>query len=288
MIRLVSGILLLWPLWCADLAVAAKANRSKRIDIQYVAPKSPDHQRMYQLLKADRALERIQTLLSPLRLPRRLLLKIEGCDGVSNAWYDGESVTVCYEYLDDVWKNAPQETTPEGVTPVDALIGPFIDVFLHEVGHAVFDILDIPVLGREEDAADYFSVYIMLKFEKSEARRLIFGSAYVYKDDLKSPQVTVPLREFADVHGTPSQRFFNVLCIAYGADRDLFADLVKSGALPQKRADSCEDEFLKLDASFKRLMGPFVDRRLARRVHKNWLPPIDTRPQQRSTAVNTP
>jgi len=28
------------------------------------------------------------------------------------------------------------------------------DLFLHELGHAVFDLLKIPVLGREEDAAD--------------------------------------------------------------------------------------------------------------------------------------
>jgi hypothetical protein len=27
------------------------------------------------------------------------------------------------------------------------------DVFLHEIGHAVFDILDMPLFGREKDAA---------------------------------------------------------------------------------------------------------------------------------------
>jgi hypothetical protein len=27
-----------------------------------------------------------------------------------------------------------------------------------------------------------------------------------------------------DVHGTPAQRFYNLLCIAYGADAQLFGD----------------------------------------------------------------
>jgi hypothetical protein len=41
-------------------------------------------------------------------------------------------------------------------------------MFLHETGHAVFDLLEVPVLGREEDAADLFSAYIMLHFGKDD------------------------------------------------------------------------------------------------------------------------
>ena len=130
---------------------------------------------MLELVKEQRTLEKIKELLSPIRLPRKLLVRTQDCDGVSNAWYDGESVTVCYEYLDEIWKNVPDKTTPAGVTPIDALIGPLIDVFLHEAGHAVFDMLNVPLFGREEDAADQFSVYIMLKMDKDEARRADHG-----------------------------------------------------------------------------------------------------------------
>jgi hypothetical protein len=65
-------------------------------------------------------------------LPHRLLLRTQDCDGESNAWSNEDSVTVCYEFIDDIWKNAPEKTTPAGVAPIDALIGPFMDVFLHE------------------------------------------------------------------------------------------------------------------------------------------------------------
>ena len=171
-------------------------------------------------------LERIQRLLAPLRLPRRLLLKTESCDGVSNAWYDGEAVTVCYEFLDDIWKSVPETVTPAGVAPIDAFVGPVADVFLHEVGHAVFDLWKIPVLGREEDAADLFSVYIMLQFPKERGAPADQGNAYQYKNDIKAPTVTMAMQKFADEHGTPSQRFFNVLCLAYGADPKLFDDFV--------------------------------------------------------------
>jgi Putative metallopeptidase len=225
----------------ATEAQAARA-RPNRIDIKYVEPKSPDHQPVFKLLKESRTLEKVREILSPLRLPRRLLLQTAGCDGISNAWYDGESVTVCYEYIDEIWKNAPEKPTSTGIAPVDTLIGPVADVFFHEAGHAVFDILQVPRFGREEDAADQFSTYLMLRFEKADARRLILGSAYQYKGDLAAPTVTMARQKFADDHGTPVQRFYNLLCMAYGADPKLFADVVTKDFLPKDRAEGCEGD----------------------------------------------
>jgi len=265
-------------------AVHAQSKNAKpnRIDVRYVAPKSAEHQQLFDLIKERRALERIQELLKPIRLPRRLLIKTEGCDGESNAWYDGEAVTICYEYLDDIWKNAATETTPNGIAPIDTLIGPFFDVALHEVGHAVFDILKVPLFGREEDAADQFSTFIMLRFNKGEARRLILGNAYQYKADMQSPVVSMALKKFADEHGTPSQRFYNVLCMAYGADKELFADFVKNKFLPNDRAEGCEEEYAQVAHAFKKLILPSVDVPLLREARrKRWLAPADATVKRR-------
>jgi hypothetical protein len=279
MVLALAAVALLVP-----AAADAKGLRTNRIDIQYVPPKTDALKPVYDVTKQARVLEKIQLLLAPLRLPRRLLLKTEGCDGESNAWYDGEAVTVCYEFLDDIWKNASPTTTPAGIAPIDTFAGPVVDVFLHEVGHAVFDLWKVPVLGREEDAADTFSIYIMLKFPKDEARRLIVGNAYQYKNDVKAPSVTVATQKFADEHGTPSQRFFNVLCMAYGADPKLFGDFVATGLLPEKRAEGCEDEYKAASYAIKTLMGRYVDQRLARKQHHGWLPPVDRRPPRRPDA----
>jgi hypothetical protein len=195
-------------------ASTAAPYKSNQIRVEYIQPKTPAHQSIYERLKQARALERIQKLLSPLRLSHPLFIKVSGCDGESNAWYDEGFVTVCYEYLMDMLKNAPERTLPSGITEQDAILGPLLDVFLHETGHAVFDVLKVPVFGREEDAADSFSTYILLQFGKEDAHRLILGSAYQYRADIESPQAPVAPTKFADEHGTPAQRFFNVLCIA--------------------------------------------------------------------------
>jgi len=254
------------------LTTAADAGRLKtdQIRFEYVPPKNPEHLPIYEQLKKARALERVKVLLSPLRLPRPLPIKVVGCDGVSDAWYDESLVTLCYEFLDEIVKNAPAQALPIGVTKLDAILGPFLDLALHEAGHAVFDYLKIPVLGREEDAADTFSAYIMLQFGDS-ARRLIAGTAYQYQADMQNPQVSMALKTFSDSHGTGQQRFFNVLCLAYGGNQKLFADVVEKGYLPKDRAEGCEDEYKQAKFALEKLIGPYVDKPKAKAIQKSWI-----------------
>ena len=256
----------------SESAFARKSSvlRADRIGISYIPPKNPAHEAIFQLLKARQTLEKFKGLLSPLRLPRALLLKVEGCDGESNAWYGDDAVTVCYEYIEDILRNAPTETTPAGVTRTDAIIGPILEVFLHEVGHAVFDYLAVPVLGREEDAADQFAAYVLLQFAESDARRLIYGVGYSYNIDASKP--STKKNPYADEHGLPAQRFYNVLCMAYGANSKLFADLVGKGYLPSERAEGCADEYDQVIRALNKLIGPYIDQARAKQVRaKRWL-----------------
>ena len=64
----------------------------------------------------------------------------------------------------------------------------------------MFDLLDVPIFGRAEDAADAFSAYMMLELGKNDAERLIVGAAYAYKDYVRNPNVCVRLIAFADAH----------------------------------------------------------------------------------------
>jgi hypothetical protein len=256
----------------SEYAAAEKSSalRADRIQVSYVPPKNAAHQAVFRLLKERRVLEKFKGLLSALRLPRALLLKVEGCDGESNAWYGDDAVTVCYEYLEDILRNAPAETTPAGVTRSDAIVGPTLEVFLHEVGHAVFDYLSVPILGREEDAADQFAAYVLLQFAESDAHRLIYGVAYSYNVDASKP--SIKKNPFADEHGLPAQRFYNVLCMAYGADSKLFADLVEKKYLPSERAESCADEYDQVIRALNKLIGPYIDQTRAKQVRdKQWL-----------------
>ena len=225
----------------------------------YEAPKNPAHQVLYEQLKAARALERLRAFLSFIRLPHVVTLKLAGCDGDVDAAYVPQdlTVTVCYEYLEAVRKIAPTTATPDGVTPDNAVRGPLFEVFLHEIGHALFDQLHIPILGREEDAADQFAAFTLVHLNERTARDTVLGVGWMYAQEAK--EATLSRSDLADVHGFAGQRFYNLLCIAYGAEPRLFADLVEKNYLPADRAEDCADEYGQVAYAIKKLMGPYVD-----------------------------
>jgi hypothetical protein len=248
--------------FCPDPALEAKLE-TNRVTYLYVEPTNAAHRPILDRLKQRQFLEKMSEFLSPLRLPRTLTLKVQGCDGHVNSYYWNDNVIVCYEYLDSLLKAAPVKAKSDELTRHNALVGMAVDVFLHETGHGVFDMLQIPFLGREEDAADEFATYIELQFAKDDARRLIRGIAFLGKVQSKEELARAAQgSEFADVHGTPAQRYFNVLCFAYGMDPDLFPDAISQGHLPQARAKNCHYEYARFQFGFQQLIKPYIDQTL--------------------------
>jgi hypothetical protein len=249
-------------------AATAQPARQDRIAINYAEPKNPAHQVYHDVLKQYRALERMRDRLISFRWPRTLRFEVRGCDGDSDAFYDDGEIVVCYEFLDSFWKAANSSSRPAAIARADALVGPFVDTFLHEAGHAMFDLLKIPVLGAEEDAADHVSAYLMLQYPANEKRGLILGAAYSYGSelnvrsarDLYRPRLRFGRHvSFANEHSTPAQRLYNLLCIAYGADKQLFADLVERRYLPKERAEMCEDEYRQVEFAYRTLIAPHLE-----------------------------
>jgi hypothetical protein len=280
----------------AMAATALADSQTNRVQITYEPPKHHEHGQIYEEFKKLRGLEKLQDFLSPFRLPRTLTIMLTGCDGEADAFYGDDEITICYEYVDVLLKNMPAQTTPGGVAPIDTVFGPLFDTSLHEFAHALFDMLNLPVLGREEDAADQVAAYIYLQLGAAESRRLITGTVYAYateamKGELPSSleeaaeavkaERPTSLEEFSGEHGTPAQRAYNVMCMAYGADRKVFGDFVEKGFLPRERAEFCHEEYEQVQDAFQALVDPHIDQDLAREVFdRTWLgEPLSRRPR---------
>jgi hypothetical protein len=153
-----------------------------------------------------------------------------------------------------------------------------------------------PTLGRPEDDADQFAAHVLIRIGKDDARQLIEGAAYMYKDYVKKPTITVPVTAFADVHGAPMQRLYNLLCLAYGANSDEFSDVVDEGYLPKGRVPACKMEWNEVDFAFHKLIYPNLDQELLNDVlSKSWVPyahicrsPRRRRPAPRSSDPSRP
>jgi hypothetical protein len=117
--------------FCPDPAFEAKLEPN-RVAYLYEEPKNATHRSIYDRLKERQFLEKMSEFLSPLRLPRTLTLKVQGCDGHVNSYYWNDNVIVCYEYLDMMLKAAPKKATSDELTRHNALVGMAVDAYCLE------------------------------------------------------------------------------------------------------------------------------------------------------------
>lgn len=231
----------------------------------YREPADPVHRKILEDARDQRFLERVAEVLAIVQLPRALTLSLASCDGTANAWYDPEraTVTFCYEYLAE-FRQLAAAAHLEGVEARDAANGPAVFVLLHESGHAVFDLLKVPVLGHEEDAADVFATVLLLKLGRDVAFHVLRGAAWSYGQEAAARSLGEG--DFADQHGLDAQRYYNVLCLAYGSDPKYFAAAVQKGRLPEDRAEGCREEYHQVLFAMQKLIAPSIDPRALERL----------------------
>jgi hypothetical protein len=253
--------LLLAALFAASASAQTEAPRfTDQIRGVLVSPTEPRHRAIYGMLQERDVLGVVRSILSPFRLQRELTIEIKGCDGDEDTYYGDGVVTLCYEYIELLQRHSPKVGTPGGISRADALFGAIIDTLLHEAGHGIFDILETPVLGREEDAADFFSAYIMLQFPSEHAWRLFEGVAFMFASEARTALAKpFGIGDYAGEHGLQPQRYYRLLCMAYGSDPQAFAQAAIDGGLSSRRRGGCVEEFGLQRRAFDKLIIPHID-----------------------------
>lgn len=133
----------------------------------------------------------------------------------------------------------------------DFVEGNVLATLYHEIGHAMIDVLELPVLGREEDAADSLAIVMTHNmWEEEQARNVASATALSFLLMAEGGEEPV----FWGVHGTNEQRFYNTVCLFYGADPENRAEFVTAGELPEERASGCAEEFALADESWAGLL----------------------------------
>lgn len=116
-----------------------------------------------------------------------------------------------------------------------------IAIFYHEIGHAVIDVMELPVFGQEEDAADVASILLIdAVFDEAAAADIAYDAAFGFLGEAELSDGDIA---WWDVHGPDEQRFYNLVCLFYGADPDARDDIAEDLGLPEDRAEYCPEEF---------------------------------------------
>jgi hypothetical protein len=150
--------------------------------------------------------------------------------------------------------------------------GAMMFIFFHETGHMLITELKLPVVGPEEDVVDEFSTFFLTDMIKESPDRVkdiyanvVVAGALFWK--LSAQQHDVRNFPFYDEHSPDDKRFFNILCIATGADPLRFIPMAVKQGVPESRLASCAEEYKKKHAAWDALIGPHMKGSLAKALH---------------------
>jgi hypothetical protein len=130
-----------------------------------------------------------------------------------------------------------------------------VATFYHEVGHALIDVLDLPVLGREEDAADTLSALLTHHiWNEDAATAIVYDAAFAYSAMVAEADRDGVEPAYADTHSLDQQRYYNLVCLYLGAAPEERAAVAEELGLPEDRASGCEEEFELADTSWGTLL----------------------------------
>jgi hypothetical protein len=223
----------------------------------YSEIQNPKYVELNEQMKQQKVLEKIaDSFNQELSLPYDVSITFRDC-GQPNAFYTSQNktITMCYEFMElfyDIF-------TKKGNSDADSkqmMLGATDFFILHELGHCLIDVYDLPATGREEDSVDQLSTYILVRDKKESDYASVMSGIVVFKALGENDEASA--RVFADEHSLSSQRFYNLACWMYGSDPQLFSFMVQQGILPEARAARCPEEYEKMSRAWERLVDPWI------------------------------
>lgn len=135
------------------------------------------------------------------------------------------------------------------------VVGNLYFVLVHEFGHAVISQLELPVLGREEDAADSFATLSMMfigtDLSQSVVREAARGLWLIAQRD-KAANQQAPAY---DEHSLDLPRAYQILCLMVGSDRKRFNEVAEIAKIPEERQETCGFDFEQAADSWDKLLN---------------------------------
>ena len=226
--------------------------------VVYSEPENPAYVAIEEVLKSSHLFELFaEGENQHFALPNDIGIILLEC-GSENAFYkpEAKSIVICYELFSRIANAFRDETDSYEDEELGSLtLQTTLFIFYHELGHALIDVFNLPITGREEDAADQLSSLFFI--EAGEDIMALNGAYWFY---LISSGKRTTKKLLADEHSLDKQRYYNILCWVYGSDPEKHSDLVGKGKefLTQERAERCPAEYAKVESSWNVLLSPYL------------------------------
>jgi hypothetical protein len=155
---------------------------------------------------------------------------------------------------------APAESLPRigSQRLTEFVSGNMLFVLCHEIAHAAITQMGLPVLGREEDAADSFAALRMIRLGSHFSHRVLADAAEGWFLSNRRDQQSGEKINYYDEHGIDLQRAYQIVCLMVGSDKVQFKDLANEAKLPEARQDSCAGDYSNASYSWDLVLKPHL------------------------------
>lgn len=137
------------------------------------------------------------------------------------------------------------------------ILGNTINTLFHEFGHGLVSELELPIVGKEEDAVDNLANIIMVAKTTDPALDQMLRA--VADDYFANGQFSEDNGNEAagwDEHSPDKARAYDVICTLVGADPDTYKEAADNAGMPTERQESCAGEYESKLAAWDKLLQP--------------------------------
>lgn len=153
-------------------------------------------------------------------------------------------------------QDTPRLTEEQQALAVEFALNNSTFVLQHEIGHLFVGEFDLPVLGKEEDAADSLASVMLLSQENDSSNQALRDAAdgWYLSEYAKGDQYEDS--DFYDEHSLDLQRSFAVVCLMVGAKPDLFGEVADEYEIDPERQERCQFDYQQAVNSWVQLLAP--------------------------------
>jgi Putative metallopeptidase len=144
------------------------------------------------------------------------------------------------------------------VARVEFVVGNTLVLLLHEIGHVLISQFQLPVLGREEDAADTYAALTMLRIGTSFTVRSLADAAKGWFFDARRDQEIGDKPLYYDEHNVSAQRAYQIVCLMVGSDPEKFKSLADQAKMPEERQNTCKRDYKKARDAWNAVLAPHL------------------------------
>ena len=148
--------------------------------------------------------------------------------------------------------------------PVNAFVlGNVEFTLLHELAHVIVDELNVPIIGPQEEAADYIATTVLIRAGEFDpeaverARKYLYATANGLATSWDIGLQSGRKAQFSGVHALTIQRFYQIICLVYGSNPELFSALPGQVGMPEGRTVGCVGEFKRANGGLSWLLEAY-------------------------------